>query len=186
MEFFRSIAQWFIENKDAIVVTLTSTQFISFVGTIALLIKQGKSTKENTSSTDTLNANITTVSTLSSTIAKINEDVENIKAIQDEQNKALTEAIELQNLMLTKMNLLFEAQLQVWSTIKDDNIRTNVNTILTSAKYAEGSAIAELKEKLETLQKEMLEKTNNLTKDVETSISNVKKTVNAKTTVTRV
>ena len=186
MEFLQSIGQWFVMNKDAILMTLTSTQFISLVTAIVLLVKQTKSTKDNTSSTKTLNSNIENVSTLTSKVEEIEVKVNSTTSTLEEQNKVLTEIVELQNLTITKMNLQLEAQLQVWATIKDDNIRNNVNTILTSAKYSESSTIAELKDKIDDLQNKLVNKTAELTTDVENSVEDVKKIVNTKTRIKRV
>ena len=185
MEFLRNICGWFLENKDSIILTLTSTQFISLITSIVLLIKQYKSTKQNTSSTNTLNANISGLKELTDKVNAIDEKSNSAMTALQEQNKALTEVIELQNLVITKMNLQLEAQLQVWATIKDDNVRNNVNTILTSAKYAESSAIAELQQKIEDLQAKLVNKASELTSDVKNSVEDVKKVVSKKTNVKR-
>ena len=179
MEFLQNIGTWFVMNKDAILMTLTSTQFISLVTAIVLLIKQSSSTK-------TLNSNIENVSGLTSKIEDIETKVNSTVSTLEEQNKVLTELVELQNLTITKMNLQLEAQLQVWATIKDDNIRKNVNTILTFAKYSESSTIAELKNKIDDLQEKLVNKTAELTSDVENSVQDVKKIVNTKTRVKRI
>lgn len=181
MEFFENIWNWFVINKDAILMTLTSTQFISLVTAIVLLVKQTKSTKDNTSSTKTLNSNIENISTLTTKVTEMDTKVNTSVSALMEQNKMLTELVELQNLMISKVNLQLEAQLQVWSTIKDDSIRTNVNTILTSAKYKESSAIVELKQKIDELQSKLVTKAAELTNDVEHSVEDVKKIVNTKT-----
>ena len=42
MEWFESIGQWFVDNKDAIVMFVTSSNFVGFIANIVLLIKGRK------------------------------------------------------------------------------------------------------------------------------------------------
>ena len=191
MEFFNSIWQWFISNSNEIVVTLTSANFISFITSIVLLIKTMKSTKDNTSSTDELKAVIVETKKSNETITNIDNKLlslyEKFERYVEDFEKYKIETTELLNLLVSKYNMMMEAQLQVWSTIKDDNIRNNVNTILTSAKYKETSVIVDLKKEIEELENKLLTKTTEIKTEVEDAVSNVKKVVNKKTnTVTRV
>lgn len=177
MEFFQNIWAWVVQNKDGILMTITSVDLISLITAVVLLIKSLRSSKDNTKSTNTLNENISNISTLTATSEEMKVTVKDIKTTQTEQGKVLVEIIELQNLLTDKLNLLFEAQSQVWSTIKDDTIRTNVNTILTSAKHNETSTIVALKEEIAQLKTKLLSKTKELEKDIEVTIpeTNVKK-----------
>ena len=191
MEFFNSIWQWLVSNSNEIVVTLTSANFVSFITSIVLLIKTMKSTKDNTSSTDELKAVIVETKKSNEAISNIDDKLlslyEKFEQQVEDFEKYKMETVELLNLLVSKYNMMMEAQLQVWSTIKDDNIRNNVNTILTSAKYKETSVIVDLKKEIEELENKLLTKTTEIKTEVEDAVSNVKKVVNKKTnTVTRV
>lgn len=179
MEFFNNIWLWFVNNSNEIVLTITSANFISFITSIILLFKTLKSTKDNTKSSNELNNGLNNVNSLISYVKDINDKLttssEKINTVDSKINKFVNEEIELLNLLLSKYNLMIEAQLQVWSTIKDDNIRNNVNTILTSAKYKETSTIIDLKNQIDELKNKMIEKTeefsmyvkNNVTENIE-------------------
>lgn len=166
MEFFNNIWLWFVNNSNEIVLTITSANFISFITSIILLFKTLKSTKDNTKSSNELNNGLNNVNSLTSYVKDINDklttSLEKINTVDSKINKFVNEITELLNLLLSKYNLMIEAQLQVWSTIKDDNIRNNVNTILTSAKYKETSTIIDLKNQIDELKNKMIEKTEEL------------------------
>lgn len=192
MEFFQNVCTWIVQNKDAILMTITSTNFISFITSIVLLVKTLKSTKDNTKSTKELNGSIQTIEDLKTKIDSIEIKVNYTEnKIKDFETK-LEECIELQNLSISKLNLMLEAQTQVWSTIKDDNIRNTVNTVLTSAKYKETSTIIDMKKELEELKTDLAEKTEALShyiknsKSVKDVTKNEVKTSTTKTTVQRV
>ena len=73
VEFFRNIGTWLIEHKDGIVVFFTSSNFIAFISTIILIVKQIAATK----------ASITEVSTANQTLTKTNVLAENVKDVSD-------------------------------------------------------------------------------------------------------
>ena len=68
VEFFRNIGTWLVEHKDGIVVFFTSSNFIAFISTIVLIVKQIAATK----------ASITEVSTANQTLTKTNVLAENV------------------------------------------------------------------------------------------------------------
>lgn len=171
MEFFQNVWTWIVQNKDAILMTITSTNFISFITSIVLLVKTLKSTKDNTKSTNILNGNIKTIEDFSNKVNEIEIKVTNTENSLKDFEIKLNECIELQNLSISKLNLMLEAQTQVWSTIKDDNIRNSVNTILTSAKYKETSTIIDMKNKLEELKTDLAEKTEALSRYIKNAKS---------------
>ncbi len=163
MEFFQNIWLWLVQNKDAIIMAITSVDLISLITAVVLLVKAVRSSKDNTASAKSLNQTINAIKDVPTKIASIEE-------VQTKQTEMLEELIELENLLMDKINLLFEAQLAVWSTIKDDAIRTNVTNILTSAKHNNTSTIVNLKNEIVELKDKLLLKAKELEKDIKVSI----------------
>jgi gas vesicle protein len=65
---------------------------------------------------------------------------------------------QLDDELLIKMNAMLEVQNIVYSTIKDDNIRNSVNSILIAAKHSDAKSKAKLQEELDALREELKEK----------------------------
>lgn len=162
VEFFRNIGTWLVEHKDGIVVFFTSSNFIAFISTIILIVKQIAATK----------ASITEVSTANETLTKTNVLAENVKDVSD---TAKSTEVEVQNLkdnvteMETKLNktlsfleqkldAIIDVQSIVYSTIRDESVRQNVANILTSAKFFGDSTKAEMQQEIARL-KEAIEAT---------------------------
>lgn len=162
VEFFRNIGTWLVEHKDGIVVFFTSSNFIAFVSTIILIVKQIAATK----------ASITEVSTANETLTKTNALAENVKDVSD---TAKSTEVEVQNLkdnvteLETKLNktlsfleqkldAIIDVQSIVYSTIRDESVRQNVANILTSAKFFGDSTKAEMQQEIARL-KEAIEAT---------------------------
>lgn len=162
VEFFRNIGTWLIEHKDGIVVFFTSSNFIAFISTIVLIVKQIAATK----------ASITEVSTANQTLTKTNVLAENVKDVSD--TAKLTET-EVQNLkdnvaemenklnkalsfLEQKLDAIIDVQSIVYSTIRDETVRQNVANILTSAKFFGDSTKAEMQQEITRL-KEAIEAT---------------------------
>lgn len=162
VEFFRNIGTWLVEHKDGIVVFFTSSNFIAFVSTIILIVKQIAATK----------ASITEVSTANETLTKTNALAENVKDVSD---TAKSTEVKVQNLkdnvteLETKLNktlsfleqkldAIIDVQSIVYSTIRDESVRQNVANILTSAKFFGDSTKAEMQQEIARL-KEAIEAT---------------------------
>ena len=162
VEFFRNIGTWLVEHKDGIVVFFTSSNFIAFISTIILIVKQIAATK----------ASITEVSTANETLTKTNILAENVKDVSD--TAKLTET-EVQNLkdnvaemenklnkalsfLEQKLDAIIDVQSIVYSTIRDETVRQNVANILTSAKFFGDSTKAEMQQEITRL-KEAIEAT---------------------------
>lgn len=162
VEFFRNIGTWLIEHKDGIVVFFTSSNFIAFISTIILIVKQIAATK----------ASITEVSTANETLTKTNVLAENVKDVSD--TAKLTET-EVQNLkdnvtemenklnkalsfLEQKLDAIIDVQSIVYSTIRDESVRQSVANILTNAKFFGDSTKAEMQQEIARL-KEAIEAT---------------------------
>ena len=162
VEFFRNIGTWLIEHKDGIVVFFTSSNFIAFISTMILIVKQIAATK----------ASITEVSTANETLTKTNVLAENVKDVSD--TAKLTET-EVQNLkdnvtemenklnkalsfLEQKLDAIIDVQSIVYSTIRDESVRQSVANILTNAKFFGDSTKAEMQQEIARL-KEAIEAT---------------------------
>ena len=186
MEFFTSIGKWFIENKDSIVLVLTSSQFIALATAILTLIKSRRSRNDNTASNKVLAEKLEKLTSELEVLNSMQKDLAEIKISIDTINENTAKSEEKLELIVTKLNSQLEAQINVWSTIKDENIRTTINGILTKARYSETSNIVELRNKVEELQQKLVEQTEHIKKDVEDTVKQVKKVTKNNDTVMRV
>ena len=75
MEFINSCIRWVAENYKAILMAVTSTQFISLVSAIVLLVKSLRAGKDNTASTKALNETMEKTNGMSVTVDDINANV---------------------------------------------------------------------------------------------------------------
>ena len=162
VEFFRNIGTWLVEHKDGIVVFFTSSNFIAFISTIVLIVKQIAAT----------NASITEVSTANQTLTKTNVLAENVKDVSDTAKLTETEVqnlkdnvVEMENklnkalsFLEQKLDAIIDVQSIVYSTIRDETVRQNVANILTSAKFFGDSTKAEMQQEITRL-KEAIEAT---------------------------
>lgn len=181
VELIRNIGQWLANNKDGIIAVVTSTQFGGFIAALVMLIKNKKATKDNTAQTAKLDETIKENKALT-------EKVNNLEACIYEQNKILADFkdyvvsttktnAEDFAIMQEKMNSMIDASSVAWSTIRDEDIRKNVNNILTTAKYREAGKLKDVQDNVVNLQKELLELTNKLQEQIKLNSEKVVKEV---------
>lgn len=189
MEFFVNIWKWVIEHKDAIITVLTSAQFVSFITSVVLFVKALKKSNDTNSTQANLIQGLETLNKSLVTINEMNESLTKLINETNEQNKVTNDFIletrEMLNTQLDKINSMIDAQLNVWSTIKDESVRTNAVNILTNARYKETSNIVDMRKKIDELEQRLLTKANDIKKDVSETVSEVKKTVKSNNTVMR-
>ena len=193
MEFVRNCYAWFIENYKEITMVITSTQFISLIGTLVMVVKTKKTTSDNTDSSNklknelklSLDSNtklLNDVQSLSlqndSFKAELNEiKKENVK-LKNQIAKNQMEIVDFLNTQGMKFNTILEVQSIVYSTIKDEKIRNTVNSLLVNAKYCETTSRAKLQQEVEELREKVAEKMNEVTQDVDKTVNAVKGIVN--------
>lgn len=186
LEFLGNIWNWVLENKDAIVTTVTSANFISIVGAIIIAIKTSKQSRKNMFVSETLNNSLIANQSFNGTITEMKEDGK----CNVEYNKILREKVDLledkmenfeQNIT-AKTDAIIEALQTAWSSIKDDNIRTTVAGILTNARYRETNKIEEMKAQMEELKKQLLEQSEQMKKQVVDTVEEVKVVMDGKST----
>ena len=194
MEFLVNIGNWFVINKDAIIGFVLSGQFATLLGAVVLLVRNLKSTKNNTEQAKTLNQSLEANKTLVSTSEIVKENSEFLKEAQDKLKNQVNEfeaKLDAKMAMVTdKINAMLEVQSIVYSTIKDEKVRNTVNNLLVNAKYAETATRAELQRQVEELKAKVAAQVEQLNKTVETASDSVVKIVKGDTeskeeTVTR-
>lgn len=190
VEFFQNIGHWFVDNKDEIVLFFTSTNFISFVSAIILIVKQIRTTKTGTS----------TIRGLSETLNKTNELAEKVADVSDVSEKSLNNAVELNakvermekvldesiDVIRRKVNAMLEVQSIIYSSVKDETARKNVSNILASAKLTETSSVAQLQKQIEDLKTTLAEKmaeTSNVVQEASEKVNDVIVTHKKQTTL---
>lgn len=177
IEFFQNIGQWVMIHKDEIVVFLTSSQFIALTANIVSWIKTNKKTKENTTSTNALTVALGKNDTLNTRSEEIKNDTTEIIALQktlsDFCSSMDNKMVSTMGLLAEKLNAMLEVQSIVYSTIKDEKVRSTVNSILTNAKYAETATRAELQRQVEELRAMVASKTSELNAVVNKTVQDV-------------
>lgn len=163
VEFFQSIYRWLAEHKDQIIAFLTSTNFAGIVSMIVITIKQTKATKIGTLSMNNLIAPLKEVNALATRVGDAadtsNTILSNIATLQNKVTNITDSIVKTIDVLQYKVNSMLEVQSLVYSTIKDDNLRTNVANILTTAKLSEDATRAELEKQIEELKNIIAENT---------------------------
>ena len=187
IEWIKNCWRYILDNSDAILTILTSTQFIALATAVCGLIKSNKSNKEskktteqNTEKLNTLNDALNKVTETNEKLMKTNNEL--IKTI-DTQKDELKTLKEENNILTEKVDIMLEVQSVVYSTIKDDTIRTNVNNLLMTGKYIENSKFVKMNNKIQELEKTVSTKTEEFKQDVIDTINETKPSVDAAQTV---
>jgi hypothetical protein len=148
-----------IENKDGIVAFLTSADFIAGLGVIIALIKNIISCKANTESNNQLKASNEEVKTMIGSINEIQVIVTECQMkLIEVMGKITTDDDELFKKcddIKSKLNSIIEAQMLVYSTIHDENIRTAVQGHLIAAKFSEPNVQEKLNVEMENMRVEL-------------------------------
>ena len=184
MEFINSCIRWVAENYKAILMAVTSTQFISLVSAIVLLVKSLRAGKDNTASTKALNETMEKTNGMSVTVDDINANVTLLQGdnltIKEELKRFETEQKEYLDNLTTKLNAILEVQSVVYSTIKNEDIRNTVNALLVNAKYAETANRAKLRKEIDDLKAKVASQVTEVQATVEKASDVVKNIVSPK------
>lgn len=190
VEFMKNIGLWFVEHKDEILLFFTSGNFMAFITAIVMFVRQMKFNKSTNSVSENLsnslleNAKMIDQVTLTYNCCKDNEA--KLDKFIETTNTQLNELNEQVVAINEKVQAIVEVQSIVYSTIKDESIRSNVQGILTNAKYIEQTAKAKLQEEISTLKTRVEEQATELQKVIETATQKVNEiTTTEKTKVTK-
>lgn len=161
-EFFGNVGNWFIENKDTILLWLQGLCTSGTVGVIINLILTNRKVKANTVSNADLLQALPIVGESKKSMDELVERIDKLEAdnkeLQEQNTIRYTEIQNSLDSLLNKVNALVETESVKSQTIKDETIRTTVGNVLTNAKYNETQTRAKLLETIATLKKKLEEK----------------------------
>lgn len=182
VEFFQNIWNWFVLNKDEIVLFFTSSNFVAFMTTIVMLVKQLRANKVNNETNNGLKASLDNAISIASDVVSIRDNStatnDQLLTVQTDLDAFKKETYDALDVLVQKMNAVLEVQSLVYSTIKDETIRKNVSGILMDAKYAETATRASLEAEVESLRKKVNEKIEVIKDVVEDTAVKVRKVTN--------
>lgn len=157
-EWFENIGNWFITNKDSILLWLQSIGVGGICTVLGFTVNTILKIKNNTATSQDLIDALPIVKENKDAsvelVQRIDTLEEHITTIVNDMN---ARNLELQNSvdnMLLKVNAILETESIKAQTVKDDTVRTTINNILTNAKYAETETRAKLLEQLDELKKQ--------------------------------
>lgn len=190
VEFFQNIWNGFVLNKDEIVLFFTSSNFVAFMATIVMLVKQLKANKSNNETNKGLKTSLDNAVSIATDVVSIRDNSsatnDQLVTVQNDLESFKKEMYDLLDVLTQKVNAVLEVQSIVYSTIKDETIRKNVSGILMDAKYTETATRASLEAEVESLRKKVNEKIEVIKDVVEDAAVKVKKvTANNKSSVPR-
>ena len=190
VEFFQNIWNWFVLNKDEIVLFFTSSNFVAFMTTIVMLVKQLKANKNSNETNKGLKTSLDNAVSIAADVVSIRDNSattnDQLVTVQNDLESFKKETCDALDVIVQKMNAVLEVQSIVYSTIKDETIRKNVSGILMDAKYTETATRASLEAEVESLRKKVSEKIEVIKDVVEDAAVKVKKvTTNNKSSVPR-
>lgn len=151
MEFFKNIWQWIVDNKEAILTFVTSTQFLLF---IKCILDMRKNKQDGI-------ANNKFLADLGSAFDTGVKKIEGIDVVSElnEQREAL--------------NNIAMAMMIAYSTVKDDNIRTEVTAYLNKAMNPKLLAAVKDEDKVEDVTEDIVAEEKVPAKDEKTTKTNV-------------
>lgn len=181
-QFFLSIWTWFVENKDGIIAFFVSGQALSFVGALVLLIKNLSRTKSNTESTEKLNATLTNTNVMSESVKAIDENFTLLKNenmnLRNELEETKTKLEKSNHDISNKLDVILDVQTIVYSTIRDDEVRSTVNKLLNNARYSGENVRESFEKKIDELKANYEKGFNEVNAKMAESIDTIKGELN--------
>lgn len=171
IEWFQSIGNWIVTNKDAIVTTLSAVATSGVGVNLWQFFKNRKIVTENTKNASELVAALKENELLKPAVAKVEEVLSTVKEKQVALEKKVIDSINGIDILVTKVNAILDVQSLVYQTIKDESTRIAVNNILTNAKYAVTEQRAQLIKELNALKEENARITAESNAKVEESVA---------------
>ena len=173
-EFFVNVWNGIVANKDVIITALTSAEFATLAAMLIGIWKNHRTNKTNTTINTELSGQLkSTNEELKSTnefmqvLATNNSNtVDSLERVHSD----IAISTERELLLIKKIDAMLEALRLVYSTIKDDSVRTTVSNLLTSAIHSETIQMAELKKQFAELKEQVSEKAAAVKEQVEVGI----------------
>lgn len=184
VEFFRSLFQWFVYNKDEILLFLSSTNVVGFVSNIVLAYKQIRATAVSNATVSSLADPLESVNSLSKDVESSLETSQRALAqsqtIMLEITQFKSDVTETLDILQQKIDAILDVQSIVYSSLRDEVARKNVSNILVTAKLIDKAKIVELEQQLENLKNTVDSKVEDVKQIVDTETAKAKKTVATK------
>lgn len=180
VEFIKNIWGWLVLHTDEIVLFFTSGNVAAFITAITMFVKQFKFNKQTNEVSNNLTESLKNVSSLANDVSTINETNSvlstDIVVIKEEVDTLKTDTEHTLALLTDKINAMLDVQSLVYSTIRDESIRTNVQNIINDAKYSETFTKEALEMEINVLKENLTEKINSMKIAVEDTVKTTKNT----------
>lgn len=176
-EFIYNCYLWVASNYKEITMVLTSTQFLSIVSALVLLVRSIRKTDNNVVASKVLTEQLEKNEDNAKVVKEIKTELDTIKNENTVLQQELSDSKESIDILLSKINAMLEVQSVVYSTIKNETVRETVDNILINAKYAETKTRAKLKKEVEELKVKVAEKFDTVMEDVNKTVNVVNSVV---------
>ena len=174
VNFFQNIWSWINSNWPEIPGVLGTVDLTAAAAALFMLFKHKKAIKANTDASDTMVAKADDLTdaatkltdatkateTLTGEIATLKEDVANERTEVAELNKKLDSVLDVMEI--------------VYSTLRDENLRTAVNSIIVPAKYNAVETKAELERHVTELQETLTKQAEEFKAQTQETLEEVK------------
>lgn len=147
-----NIGNWFNENAAPFLMWLQSIDFAGLIASIILLIKQAFATKTNTKNVKALNDTLRENAELKAALKEMTEQNRQLSEQVATFNSKLSELVDGNDKITTKVNAALDVYSLVYQTIKNEDTRAAVNNILNNARYNETLTRQELTKQIEEMQ----------------------------------
>ena len=177
-EWLYNIGMWFVENKDKIVTVVISGQALTFAAGLVAIVRQFKSVRNNTTVAGTLNKSLTATNEMSASVVSLGEATSALATAQMALTGELTDiknkTAESLAIIVDKVNTMLEVQSIVYSTIKDDDMRKTVNTLLNNSRYSEINLKDQFQQQLDSLKNQVDKQLTAVTNTVDDAVKQAK------------
>ena len=163
VKFFKNIFKWIVNNSQILTLILAVIGFAAVIFACYYLIKRFKSVVDKSNDTST-RQNFSSIT--NNVIDAMSTSIGNVENRID--------------VLQQKLNAILDVQSIVYSTIKDETARKNINNLLITAKLAETSRVADLENEIERLKNEISAGLMRATEAVEKSTATLKDSVSVK------
>ena len=181
IDFFVNIGQWIWQQRETLLMVFTSGQFVSLLTSLILLVRNLKSNKATNLSSKDLKKTIEDNNVVVTNSEEAKTNTELLLAMSKKLDESLA-AYEKKNdatlaLQTEKMNVVLEVMGIVYSTIKDEKVRSTVNNLLTNARYNETATRAELQRQVNELKATVAAQLKTINETVEAGVQSVSEVI---------
>lgn len=181
MAWFDNIYQWIMENLAVITAWFGAGELGTIVALGILLVRNIKTSKFGNLITDRLNSSLRENNNFNKDVEmSLSSIYEKVNAFQGDVHNTVQQMSILWNdfhtatdLLNSKIGAMMEVQTLVYSTIKDEDMRNNINKILTSAKYNDTGVQMEIAGEIAKMQEEFGKALADMQKTLENTVQGI-------------